>query len=89
MEFGLEFYLIAALVVFLTGISKAGFGVGVEMMAVPMIALFISQIIAAGIMLSVLLSIDAANLWRYRADCNGRWSLCCCPQHWSGLLWGR
>lgn len=68
MEFGLTFYLIAALVVFLTGISKAGFGAGVEMMAVPVMALFISPVIAAGIMLPILLSIDAANLWRYRAD---------------------
>ena len=68
MEFGLSFYLIAALIVFLTGISKAGFGAGVEMMAVPVMALFISPVIAAGIMLPILLSIDAANLWRYRAD---------------------
>ena len=68
MDFGLNFYLIAALVVFLTGISKAGFGAGVEMMAVPVMALFISPVVAAGIMLPILLSIDAANLWRYRAD---------------------
>ena len=68
MEFGLTFYLVAALIVFLTGISKAGFGAGVEMMAVPVMALFISPVAAAGIMLPILLSIDAANLWRYRAD---------------------
>ncbi|MEP0942574.1 MAG: sulfite exporter TauE/SafE family protein [Rhizobiaceae bacterium] len=68
MEFGLTFYVVAALVVFLTGISKAGFGAGVEMMAVPVMALLISPVAAAGIMLPILLAIDAANLWRYRAD---------------------
>ena len=38
------------------------------MMAVPVMALMISPIVAAGIMLPILLSIDAANLWRYRRD---------------------
>ena len=72
MGFGTEFYLVAAFVVLLTGISKSGFGAGLEMMAVPVMALFVAPQIAAGIMLPILLAIDAANLWRYRADWDRR-----------------
>lgn len=72
MEFGLEFYLVAALVVFLTGVSKSGFGAGLEMLAVPVMALFIVPQVAAGIMLPILIAIDAANIWRYRKDWDRR-----------------
>ncbi|MEM8751242.1 MAG: sulfite exporter TauE/SafE family protein [Pseudomonadota bacterium] len=68
MIFDGQFYVIAAVVVLLTGVSKAGFGAGLEMMAVPVMALFIAPQLAAAIMLPILLAIDAANLWRYRND---------------------
>ena len=53
---------------FLTGISKSGFGAGIEMLAVPVMALFIVPQQAAAIMLPILCVIDLANLWRYRND---------------------
>ena len=68
MPVDLQFYAVAAVVVLLTGVSKSGFAAGVEMMAVPVMALFISPIVAAAIMLPILLAIDSANLWRYRHD---------------------
>ncbi len=68
VAFGLEFFVVAALVVFLTGISKSGFGAGVEMLAVPIMALFIAPQAAAAIMLPILVMIDWANFWRYRND---------------------
>ena len=61
-----QFFIVAALVVFLTGISKSGFGAGIEMLAVPVMALFILPQQAAAIMLPILCIIDLANLWRYR-----------------------
>jgi len=66
MVYGLEFYVVAAFVVLLTGISKSGFGAGIEMMAVPVMALFIAPQAAAAIMLPILIAIDWANFWRYR-----------------------
>ncbi|MEL6735016.1 MAG: sulfite exporter TauE/SafE family protein [Pseudomonadota bacterium] len=64
------FLLIACALVTMTGISKAGFGAGVEMAVVPIMALFILPATAAAIMLPILLAIDAANLVRYRRDWN-------------------
>ncbi|MEL6967572.1 MAG: sulfite exporter TauE/SafE family protein [Pseudomonadota bacterium] len=52
----------------MTGISKAGFGAGVEMAVVPVMALFILPTVAAAVVLPILLAIDAANLVRYRRD---------------------
>jgi len=72
VEYGLTFFLAAGLIVVLTGISKAGFGAGLEMMAVPTMALFIAPQVAAGIMLPILVTIDMANLWRYRKTWRGK-----------------
>ena len=54
----------------MTGVSKAGFGAGAEMAVVPIMALFIQPQLAAAIVLPILLVIDGANLWRYRASWN-------------------
>ena len=69
MAFDPTFYALAALIVLLTGISKSGFGAGVEMLAVPALSLMILPQTAAAIMLPILVAMDAANFWRYRRDC--------------------
>lgn len=72
MSYSVEFLVVAALLVTMTGISKAGFGAGVEMAVVPIMALFILPATAAAIMLPILLVIDWANLVRYRKDWDRR-----------------
>ncbi|MDH3235343.1 MAG: sulfite exporter TauE/SafE family protein [Alphaproteobacteria bacterium] len=59
------FYVAAVPAVMLTGISKGGFG-GAGGVAVPMMALLISPVQAAAIMLPILCLMDAASLVAYR-----------------------
>jgi len=62
------FYLVAIPAVLITGIAKGGFG-GVALLAVPLMALVISPIQAAGIMLPILLLMDFTGVLSYR----GKW----------------
>lgn len=62
------FYIVAIPAVLITGISKGGFG-GVALLAVPLMALVISPIQAAGIMLPILLVMDMTGLRAYQ----GQW----------------
>ncbi|MFD0917668.1 sulfite exporter TauE/SafE family protein [Pseudahrensia aquimaris] len=77
MIFEPAIFALCAAVVIMTGISKSGFGAGLEMMAVPVLALTMAPQTAAAIMLPILLVIDFANLVRYRRDWVARvlWSL--------------
>ena len=63
------FYLAAIPAVLLFGISKGGFGGGLGMLAVPLMALVISPVQAAGILLPLLCVMDIISIWQYR----GRW----------------
>lgn len=60
------FYLAAVPAVLVTGISKGGFGVGLGVLAVPLMALTVPPAQAAGIMLPVLCLMDIFGLWSYR-----------------------
>ena len=64
------FYAAAIPALLITGISKAGFGSGLGILAVPLIALTIPATQAAAIMLPILCVMDLAALWAYR----GQWS---------------
>ena len=64
------FYAAAIPALLITGISKAGFGTGLGILAVPLIALTIPASQAAAIMLPILCIMDLAALWAYR----GQWS---------------
>jgi uncharacterized membrane protein YfcA len=64
------FYAAAIPALLITGISKAGFGSGLGIIAVPLIALTIPASQAAAIMLPILCIMDLAALWAYR----GQWS---------------
>ncbi len=60
------FYLAAVPAVLLAGISKGGFGGGLGVMAVPLMALFVSPVQAAAIMLPILCVMDIFGLRAYR-----------------------
>ncbi len=59
------FYLAAIPAVLITGVSKGGFG-GIALLAVPLLALVISPVQAAGIMLPILLAMDVSSVLAYR-----------------------
>ncbi|MEO1554630.1 MAG: sulfite exporter TauE/SafE family protein [Pseudomonadota bacterium] len=59
------FWGVAVFSVLITGISKGGFG-GLALLAVPLMALVISPVQAAGIMLPILIVMDWFGVWTYR-----------------------
>jgi uncharacterized membrane protein YfcA len=59
------FWGVAVFSVLITGISKGGFG-GLALLAVPLMALVISPVQAAGIMLPILIVMDWVGVWTYR-----------------------
>ncbi len=60
------FYAAALPAVFLVGLAKGGFGGAFAMLGVPILALAISPVQAAGIMLPILLVMDAVALAAYK-----------------------
>lgn len=63
------FYLVAVPAVLLFGISKGGFGGGLGTAAVPLMALVVSPLQAAAILLPILCVMDLVALWKFR----GKW----------------
>jgi uncharacterized protein len=71
MESGLAFWLLACLAAFVVGASKGGLpGIGVA--SVPILALAISPVTAAGLLLPIYLVSDVYGLWIYRREFNLR-----------------
>ena len=66
------FYAAAVPAVLVAGISKGGFGGGVGFVSVPLIALVISPIQAAAVMLPILCLMDLFGIWAYRATWDRR-----------------
>ncbi len=62
------FYAIAVPAVVVSGISKGGFGGGLGIMTVPLMALVVPPAQAAAIMLPILCAIDIVGLWAYRGQ---------------------
>ena len=60
------FYVAAIPAIVLTGVSKGGFGSGIGGVAVPMMALVISPVQAAAIMLPILMVMDVVGVLAYR-----------------------
>jgi uncharacterized protein len=60
------FYVVAIPAVFCTGFSKSGAIAGLGMLAVPIMALTISPVQAAGIMLPILCAMDLLGIKAYR-----------------------
>lgn len=65
------FYAVAIPAVLLYGISKGGFGGGLGVASVPLMALVISPVQAAAILLPILCVMDIVALWKFR----GKWIL--------------
>ena len=63
------FYAVAIPAVLLFGISKGGFGGGLGTAAVPLMALVVSPVQAAAILLPILCLMDLVALWKFR----GKW----------------
>ncbi|PHR96357.1 MAG: hypothetical protein COA68_15580 [Oceanobacter sp.] len=59
------FWFTAVIAVVITGISKGGFG-GLALLAVPLMALTISPLQSAGIILPILIVMDWVSVWAYR-----------------------
>lgn len=63
------FYFAAVPAVIFFGIAKGGFGSGLGIIAVPLMAMVISPVQAAAILLPILCVMDVVGLWAYR----GKW----------------
>lgn len=60
------FYAAAIPAVILVGLAKGGFVGALAMLGVPLMALVVSPVQAAGILLPLLIAMDVAALWSYR-----------------------
>jgi len=60
------FYVLAVPAVMIAGVSKGGFGSGVGIIAVPLMALRVPPPQAAAIMLPILVAMDITGFWAYR-----------------------
>lgn len=88
LQFDPAFYWVAVPGVLLTGLSKGGFGGGLAMLGTPMLAIVISPVQAAAIMLPVLLLMDAIGLWSYRGRVNWQVILDTVPAAFVGIFIG-
>ncbi|TCD11441.1 sulfite exporter TauE/SafE family protein [Oricola cellulosilytica] len=60
------FYALAVPAVIFVGMSKGGFGGAMALLGVPMMALVVSPVAAAAIMLPILIVMDMVGLWTWR-----------------------
>jgi len=81
------FYVAAIPAVILLGLSKGGF-TGVSMLAMPLIALVISPIQGAAIILPILIVQDAVGVWVYRKAWDHRNMALLLPGSFAGALLG-
>ena len=82
------FYAMAIPAVLITGLSKGGFGGGIAMLGTPMIALVVSPVKAAAIMLPVLIVMDMIGLWNYRTRASWTVLRAMLPGAFAGILLG-
>lgn len=66
------FYLAAIPAVVLVGLSKGGFGGAMALMGVPLMALVVSPVRAAAILLPILIVMDLVSLWTWRGRLDRR-----------------
>ena len=64
------FFLVAIPAVLIFGIAKGGFGGGLGVVSVPLMALVISPVQAAAILLPILCLMDVFSLWAWRGQWN-------------------
>ncbi|MEO7222960.1 MAG: sulfite exporter TauE/SafE family protein [Devosia sp.] len=68
--FDYTFWAVAIVAVFIVGLSKSGLVGSMGVVAVPLLALVMPARDATGMMLPVLLAMDAIAIWIYRKDAN-------------------
>ncbi|MDB5539759.1 MAG: sulfite exporter TauE/SafE family protein [Devosia sp.] len=68
----LYFWIVAVLAVFIVALSKSGLVGSLGMVAVPMLSLVMPAREAAGMLLPLLLVMDAIAVWTYRKDADWR-----------------
>ncbi len=68
----LYFWIVAVLAVFIVALSKSGLVGSLGLVAVPMLSLVMPARDAAGMMLPLLLVMDAIAIWTYRKDADWR-----------------
>lgn len=83
----LAFYAAASTAVFLIGLSKGGFS-GLSNLAMPLLALTISPIQAAAILLPILIAQDVVGVWAFRRDYHVRSLMILLPSGVVGILLG-
>lgn len=66
MTLPLSFYLVSAAAIFLTGLSKSGFGGGLGVVSVPALSLFVEPQFAVAVLMPILIGIDVIVVWQYR-----------------------
>lgn len=82
------FYLLAGFVVLMVGLSKGGFGGGLGILAVPVLALVIDPRVAAAVLLPILCSMDLVSLWLFRGTWDKRNLLMMLPGALLGIVAG-
>src|ERR687890_482039 len=81
------FYATAVPAVILVGLSKGGFR-GIGLLSLPLMALVISPVRAAAIMLPILIVQDSVAVWAYRRDWDGRNLMILLPSAAVGVVLG-
>lgn len=81
LEFDLAFFALAIPAVLFAGISKGGFGSGAAFAATPLLAMILEPAVALGMMLPLLMLVDAATLRPY-------WRQWHAPSAWFLILAG-
>jgi len=84
----ITFYILAALAVLIIGISKSGFGSGLAVLGVPVMAIVISPAKAAAILLPLLIVMDLFNLIHYRGRFDRKNFFILLPAAMVGILVG-
>ena len=82
------FYILAAIAVIIVGLSKSGFGSGIGVLGVPLMALVIPPAQAAAIMLPLLCVMDIFNVFHYRSQFDRTNLIILVPAALLGILLG-
>jgi len=82
------FFAAALPAVFINGVSKGGFGSGLGIVSVPLMALTVPVTEAAAIMLPILCVMDLAALWAYRRNWDRENMKIMLPAGLAGLVLG-
>ncbi|MCO5091482.1 sulfite exporter TauE/SafE family protein [Bosea sp. (in: a-proteobacteria)] len=87
MSFDLAFFATMVPAVILSGLAKGGFA-GLGLLAVPVMALVVSPVTAAAILLPLLIAQDVVSVWSYRREFDRRNLAILAPGASVGILAG-